>query len=49
VTVRLKLSAREARKLRSRHKLKLRLTIAAHDGAGHAARTRTVRLTVTRR
>lgn len=49
VTVRLKLSAREARKLRARHRLRLRLTVAAHDGAGNAARTRTVRLTVTRR
>jgi hypothetical protein len=45
-TVKLKLGAAEARKLRRRHRLKLRLGIASHDGAGQAAPARTVRLTL---
>jgi hypothetical protein len=47
--VKLKLSAAEARKLRKRHRLKLTLAIASHDGAGHAAPVRTAKVTLTRR
>jgi plastocyanin len=48
-TVKLRLSAAEARKLRRRHRLRLTLTIASHDGAGHVAPVRTAKVTLRRR